>query len=147
MNVATFEEKEIKGVNRENKEISLIISNRKDNKAIKLTFNDYNEEFNNRVLIQLNSEQTYELIKALEPYLQHWNKKPKMQDKAYWEEINTFLKDVERTISLSSCHIGIELTLDCYTDKPYDDNWIELTPSKTAYFVGLLYGYMKSWNK
>lgn len=108
---------------------------RKKNR-IRITFVDFKENFNRIIRIPLGEKKDIlELIQALEEFNTVEIKK---EDKAYTEEINTYRKEVERSILL----IRNSILLFCYTDVEYDDNWIELTPKKYAYLIGLLYGYL-----
>lgn len=109
------------------------------NKGLKITFSSFKEEFNNRIKILLNSEQIRELIGHLETYI---TKPVKKEIVAYTDDISTYKDEVERTMGITGKHGLLQLSLDCYTDKPFDDNWIVLTPAKLSKFVGLLYGYL-----
>ncbi|GAB6440509.1 hypothetical protein bcgnr5369_02360 [Bacillus cereus] len=145
MATKVMKEKTIAGMDRENKESFLVISNRKDNKAVLLTFKDFKEKKNNRMFLSLSQNSTCEVIRELESYMQLWGKTIEKEQQAYWEEISVFSKGIERTMGLRPKEEGIELDLICYTDKIYDDNWIGLTPTKAATLLSLLYGYVKSW--
>lgn len=134
MKVTDLAEQRIYGIG----DISLLIQPRKDGKADRLIFETYQEEFNSRVMIEIAPEQVVELVNVLEEYL-------KIQDKAYTEEISTYVNEIERSLMISPGNIGVRIFLDVYTDQPYDDNWMDLTPGRLTYFVGLLYGYLKSW--
>ncbi|MCU7666747.1 hypothetical protein [Bacillus thuringiensis] len=145
MATTAIKEQTIKAIDRENKESLLVISNRKDNKAVILTFRDFKEKKNNRMFLTLSQNSTCEVIRELESYIQLWGRTLEKDEKAYWEEISVFSKGVERTIGIRPKEEGIELDLVCYTDKIYDDNWIGLTPTKAVRLLNLLYGYVKSW--
>lgn len=106
--------------------------------SIKLTFKDFNNNFNNAIRIKCEREEILNLINILTPY----STKIKKEDRAYTEEISTYKNEVERTLSLSGKKENLFLNLICYTNIPYDDNWIILTISKINYLLGLLYGYL-----
>lgn len=107
--------------------------------CIKIVYEDFKNETNeSRIVISLENNDIKELIKILENYCTQPIKK---EDKAYTEEVNTYKDEVERTLFLTGSKGFLKLWLDCYTDKPYDDNWIVLTQKKLACLIGLLYGY------
>ena len=120
-----------------NQEISLEAKG----KNVVMKFISYKEDFNRRISVGLyDKKEVLELIKALETYA---SKPINKEDKAYTEEFSTYRNEVERTLSLTTAFGNSKLSLDCYTDKEYDDNWIELTPAKLSNFIGHLYGYLK----
>lgn len=140
----------LKGFNNEGKKINLATSLRKDKKAVRLTFNLYGEQqpfnkFNTSIIFNL--EQAQKLVNNLIEYLHLWKQEVVAERKAYSEEISTYKNGVERSLYLieTSYKYGIlKLGLDCYTDKEYDNNWIELTPKKACYLVSLLLGHINS---
>ncbi|XZH78503.1 hypothetical protein ACSW8S_16695 (plasmid) [Clostridium perfringens] len=117
---------------------SLLIESKGKNR-VKITFDSFNEEFNYHIRMGfLSKEAILDLIQKLESFCTLEIKK---EDAAYSEEINTYKDEVERTLSLSKSGNLCTIVLDVYTDKPFDDNWIDLTQRRLAYLIGLLYGY------
>lgn len=98
------------------------------------------EDFNKGIMIPCNNDDIRKLIDTLEEFVEGDVKK---EVKAYNEEINTFKQGIERTLYLSGTKGDLRLYLDCYTDVPYDDNWVDLTNTRLRNFVGLLYGYLE----
>lgn len=119
---------------------SLDIINNKMN--TKLVFIDFKERFNNRIKLKLTEKDIKKLIDILELVC---NKKieSKRNNKRYTEEISTYRKEVERTLLITnSIDNNLVLYLDAYTDKEFDDNYIELTDNKVAKLINILYGYI-----
>lgn len=107
-------------------------------KNVRISFIDFKEEFNHNVKLELTRGDVERLIGELEILC---TVKVKKEDKAYTEDINTYKNEVERTISISRRGFCL-MHLDVYTDVPNDDNWIDLTPKRLSYLVGILYGYL-----
>lgn len=114
----------------------------KENNDVKLVFPFFNEKFNKRIRVCFNQDEIRDLIRELEGYVGSGDEIRK-EDEAYTEEISNYRGEVERTLSLCGKKGSLEIYLNCYTDKPYDDNWIELTPTRLRKLIGLLYGYIK----
>lgn len=99
-----------------NQEISLEAKG----KNVVMKFISHKEGFNRRISVGLyDKKEVLELIKALETYA---TKPINKEDKAYTEEFSTYRNEVERTLSLTTAFGDSKLSLDCYTDKEYDDN-------------------------
>lgn len=108
----------------------------KKGKNVVMRFIDYKEKMNNNISVQLtNRDELLHLIQSLEKYATRPIEK---EDKAYIEEFSIYRNEVERSLFLGSV-----LSLSCYTDVDYDDNWIELPPVKLSSFIGHLYGHLK----
>lgn len=115
-----------------------MIATQQDKSNLKLIFPS-NGPFNDSIRLEFGREEIAGLISRLE---RHCARAIKKETKAYTEEISIYKNDVERSLFLSGDKGNLRLSLICYTDKPQDDNWINLSPAKLAYFVGLLYGYL-----
>ena len=113
---------------------------RVDKNKVKIKFNYFDENFNDNIRLNCDKDDILNLIDVLEQFVDCDIKK---EERAYHEEISTFKDGVERTLLLSGTEGNLSIFLDCYTDIPYDDNWIVLTQSKLIKLIGLMYGYVK----
>ena len=111
-------------------------------KNVVIKFASFNEKRNLRISVSLKErDDLIRLINSLEKFA---TKPIHKEEKAYCEDFSTYRNEIERTLSLWASFRGHYLTLDCYTDVDYDDNWIELTPVKLSSFIGHLYGFLNS---
>lgn len=110
-------------------------------KNVVIKFASFTEKINQKIKVSLNDYD--ELINFIESLEKFATKPIKKEDVAYCEDFSTYRNEVERTLTLSSYSRSTNLSLVCYTDVEYDDNWIELTPAKLSKFIGHLYGYLK----
>lgn len=127
--------KEIIVINNKNIELE------KKGNNLRIKFLDCSQASHSKIKISIHDKDDLsKLISSLEKYA---TKEINKESVAYFEEFSTYRNEVERTILLSD----FNLTLFCYTDKDYDDNWIEFPPKKLASFIGHLYGYLYVANK
>ena len=108
-------------------------------RGAKLIFSSFTNEINDKIKVILNNNEIKELIDILSKIN---TKAVKKEEKAYTDEISTYKNEVERSLWMTGRKGLLTLSLDCYTDKPFDDNWIILTPAKLNTFIGNLYGYI-----
>lgn len=130
--------KDILKYKRNGKEEFITIQKSNKSKNITLIFSSYCNKYNGNIRVILNDLEIKNFITLLEEY----NELPiKKEEKAYFEEISTYSKGIERSLSLAGKIGELSLYLDCYTDKENDDNWISLTPKRLNTLINLLYGY------
>lgn len=109
-------------------------------KNMRIKFASFNEKMNYKIRVSVNGRN--ELIALIQTLEKFATKPIKKEEKAYSEDFSTYRNEVERTLSIWGSSGDCYITLNCYTDVEYDDNWIELPPAKLSSFIGHLYGYL-----
>lgn len=109
-----------------------------EGKQIRLVIPKENETKRGSYCVALDSNEVRELYDKLSGLT---DKTIKHDDRPYYDEISTYVNEVERTLDISGNKGALKLDLICYTDKE-DDNWIGLSPKRIAKLAGVIYQYI-----